>query len=114
LAENLDVFDEAFGLAAPGDVKMDRAIAVQALTLLPATPARYFAPLLEIATGETKNGRAEARAMLRDAPEVEARLVALLDDTRQAIRAGAADWLSIRRDGSALAALHKRLRLRKA
>jgi len=114
LAENLDVFDEAFGLKAPGEVKLDRATAVRVLALLPATPARYYAPLLEIATGENKNGRPEARAMMMAAPGVEGRLIALLDDSRQAIRAGAADWLSLRRDPNAVAALHKRLKKEKS
>jgi hypothetical protein len=114
LAENLDVFDEAFGLKPQGEVSLDRASAVRMLAMMPATPARYFAPLLEVATGESKAGRAEARAMLGSAPEVEARLVALLDDSRQAIRAGAAEWLSVRRDGSAVKALHGRLKKEKS
>jgi hypothetical protein len=114
LAENLQVFDEAFGLVTSPGVKYDRAATVRALSLLPATPDRYFAPLLEIATGETKSGRNEARAMLAAAPEVEARLIALLDDTRQSIRAGAADWLSLRRDAGALNALNARLKKEKS
>lgn len=114
LAENLAVFDEALGLAASAGVKYDRAAAVRALALLPATPDRYFAPLLEIATGESKSARREAREMLVAAPEVEARLIALLDDTRQAVRAGAADWLSLRRDPGALDALNRRLKKEKS
>jgi Domain of unknown function (DUF4132) len=114
LAENLDVFDEAFGLKPQGDVKLDCIAAVRALALLPAPPARYFAPLLEVATSEIKLGRAEARAMLNAAPEVEARLVALLDDSRQTMRAGAAEWLSVRRDPSALTALYRRLKKEKS
>jgi len=114
LAENLQVFDEAFGLAAPTAVKLDRTAAVRTLALLPATPARYLSPLLEVATGDSRNGRAEARAMLSNAPDVEARLLSLLDDTRQATRAGAADWLSMRRDAGAVAALFKRLKKEKS
>lgn len=114
LASNLDVLDEALALKAHGDVRLNKTAAVRALTLLPAPPERYFAPLLEIATGETKHGRAEARSMLNSAPEVEARLIALLDDSRQAIRAGAADWLSLRRDKGAIAALQKRLKKEKS
>jgi len=52
--------------------------------------------------------------MLGAVPEVETRLVALLDDSRQAVRAGAAEWLSIRRDASAVEALHRRLKKEKS
>jgi len=113
LAEHLEVFDQVFGLAPSDEVQFDRTSAIRVLAMMPATPARYFAPLLEAATGETKAGRAEARAMLAAVPEVEARLVALLDDSRQAVRAGAAEWLSIRRDGSAVEALYRRLKKEK-
>ena len=114
LAENLGVFDEALGVKPQGPVKLDRAAAIGLLALLPATPARYFAPLLEAATGPTKAGRAEARAMLSDRPEVEQRLIALLDDSRQVVRAGAAEWLAERKDASAAKALWARLKKEKS
>ena len=114
LVENLDVFDEALGVKPQGPIKLERPAAIRLLALLPATPARYFAPLLEAATGETKSGRAEARAMLADRPEVEQRLVALLDDSRQAVRAGAAEWLAERNDPSAIKALWSRLKKEKS
>src|SRR5262249_48590945 len=114
LAENLDVFDEAFGLKTPGPVKLDRVAAIQVLGLLPAAPARYFVPLLEAATSVTKAGRSEARAMLSGRPEVEERRLALLDDSRQAVRAGAAEWLAERKEGSAVAALWAHLKKEKS
>jgi HEAT repeat protein len=114
LAENLDVFDEALGLKPPGHVILDRVAAIRMLTYLPATPARYFVPFLEAATGETKAGRAEARALLSEAPDIEKRLVELLDDSRQSVRAGAADWLSVRGDASAVQALNRRLKKEKS
>jgi HEAT repeat protein len=114
LAENLDVFDEALGLKPQGQVILDRAAAIWMLTFLPATPARYFVPLLEAATSETKAGRAEARALLSGAPDVEKRLVELLDDSRQSVRAGAAEWLSVRGDASAVKALNRRLKKEKS
>jgi hypothetical protein len=113
LAENLDVFDEAFGLKPQGQVRLNRITAIEMLSLLPVAPARYFAPLLEAATGTTKAGRAEARAMLGGRAEVEQRLVALLEDSRQAVRAGAAEWLAERKDPSAAAALWARLKKEK-
>jgi HEAT repeat protein len=114
LAENLDVFDEAFGLKPPGGAPLDRTKAIRMLKLLPATPARYFAALLETATGSARAGRAEAREMLAKAPDVEQRLLALLDDSRQAIRAGAAEWLADRKDPSCVAALKARLKKEKS
>jgi uncharacterized protein DUF4132 len=114
LAENLDVFDEAFGLKPETGVKLNRAAAIRVLTLLPATPARFFAPLLEAATGVSRDGRAEARALLGDRPEVTRRLIALLDDSRQALRAGAAEWLAQRKDPGGVSALWARLKKEKS
>lgn len=114
LAENFDILDEAFGMAAKGEVKLDRIAALAMLAHFPEPPQRYFGALLEAATGETKAGRAEARAMLGDIPEVEARLVVLLGDSRQAVRAGAADWLAQRRDASAVTAIRDRLKKEKS
>ena len=114
LAENLDVFDEALGLKPQGQVRLDRTAAICMLSRLPAAPARYFAQLLEAATGTTKAGRAEARAMLGSRAEVEQRLIALLEDSRQAVRAGAAEWLAERKDPSAAAALWARLKKEKS
>jgi HEAT repeat protein len=114
LSENLDAFDEAFGLKPPGGAPLDRVKAIRMLKLLPATPARYFGALLETATGSSRAGRAEAREMLAKAPDVEQRLLALLDDSRQAIRAGAAEWLADRKDPSGVAALKARLKKEKS
>ncbi|UWQ12323.1 DUF4132 domain-containing protein [Aliiroseovarius crassostreae] len=94
LAESFDVFDEAFGLRAAGEPAPRKLRAIQFLQLLPKTPQRYYGPLLEVATGTTKSGRAEARAMLEGAPGLEERAIALLNDTRQDVRAGAAEWLA--------------------
>ncbi|TQV67212.1 DUF4132 domain-containing protein [Aliiroseovarius halocynthiae] len=94
LAESFDIFDEAFGLRPAGEPAPQKSRAIQFLRLLPKTPQRYYGPLLEVATGTTKTGRAEARAMLEGAPGLEDRAIALLDDTRQDVRAGAAEWLA--------------------
>ncbi len=94
LAESFDVIDEAFGLRTAGEPAPRKLRAIQFLRLLPKTPQRYYGPLLEVATGTTKSGRAEARAMLEGAPGLEERAIALLHDTRQDVRAGAAEWLA--------------------
>lgn len=52
--------------------------------------------------------------MLAAAPDVGGRLIALLDDSRQAVRAGAAEWLADRRDDGAVAALKARLKKEKS
>lgn len=114
IASNLAVYDEAFGLAPATHIKLDRLAGVQLLQSLPSPPRRYFAPLLEVATGETKAGRTQARQMLKDAPGVDERIVALLDDSRQAVRAGAADWIASRRQQDAATPLKKRLKREKS
>ena len=44
------------GLAPQGKVKFDRVSAIRMLGLLPGTPARYFGPLLDAATGASTEG----------------------------------------------------------
>ena len=114
LAENLEVFDEAFGLRPADSVKMSRIAAVRLLSHMPKAPARYFAQLLEVATGETKRGRPEARAMLAQAPDVSDHIVGLLNDSRQAVRAGSAEWIAERGDEAAIPALKTRLKKEKS
>ena len=70
---------------------------------------------LVVFTGKLSSlGRKEARALLGKDPQVEPRLVALLDDSRQSVRAGAAEWLAERKDASAPAALWARLKKEKS
>ncbi|MFK7889016.1 MAG: DUF4132 domain-containing protein [Gammaproteobacteria bacterium] len=114
IAEKLKVYDEAFGLAPPAHGKLDRLMGVLMMQSLPMAPRRYFAPLLEAATGETKGGRAEARKMLQQANGVGERIIALLDDSRQMIRAGAAQWLAQRHEEDAVDPLKKRLKKEKS
>ncbi len=110
LAQRFDVIDEAFGLQPQKGVKLSRVAAVRVLCRLPKPPARYFGQLLEAATGETKAGRAEARSMLADAPDVSQHVSALLNDSRQAVRAGAAEWIAERNDVAAIPKLKARLK----
>ncbi len=110
VASNFEIIDEAFGMRPQGINKLSRTSAIRVLHRLPQAPARYFGALLEAATGETKAGRAEARHMLRDAPNVTEHIVKLLNDSRQAIRAGAAEWIAERDESGAIPDLKKRLK----
>lgn len=114
LAESFDVFDQAFGLRSADDLKPSRFHAIRFLHLLPKTPQRYYGPLLEVATGTTKTGRAEAREMLTGAPGLAERIIALLDDTRQDVRAGAAEWIADLGLREAIKALQARLKKEKS
>ena len=114
LAQNFDVIDEAFGLQPQKGVKLSRVGAIRVLSRLPKPPARYFGQLLEAATGETKGGRVEARKMLADAPDVEQHVMALLNDSRQAVRAGAAEWIAERNEVEAIPNLKARLKKEKS
>ena len=114
LADNFDVLDEALGVRASEFGGLGHVIAIGYLARMPKTPMRYFAPLLEIATGERKAGKAEARALLNDVPQVTDRLITLLTDSRQAIRKGAAEWLAAREDTAAIPALKTQLKKEKS
>ena len=94
LATRFDVLDEAFGLTPGDEAANKRPRAIRFLAHMPKPPQRYFGPLLELATGTGKTGRAEARAMLAGAPGLIDRVLLQLDDTRQEVRAGAALWLA--------------------
>ncbi|NOR63794.1 MAG: DUF4132 domain-containing protein [Rhodobacteraceae bacterium] len=94
LAENFDVFDEAFSTGISDNMALNKERAIAFLQALPSTPLRFYGTLLEVATGITKTGRVEARKMLAGAPGLQARLVTLLGDSRQAVRAGAAEWIA--------------------
>jgi len=114
LAHNLDVMDEALGIKPHTKVKLGRTDAIQLLAALPKPPLRYFGPLLEAATGQKKAGRQEARDMLRGVKEVDARLITLLQDTRQAIRAGAANWMGERQNKEFAKPIKERLKKEKS
>ena len=114
LAENLDVLDHALGTGGPDDIALDPVRAVTCLGAMPKVPLRALGPLLSIATGERKTGRAEARALLKDVPQVDDRLVTLLDDSRQAVRASTADWMGSRGNDAAITPLKKRLKKEKS
>ncbi len=110
IADNFQVMDHAMGVSASTDAKLNQALAIRLLASFPKTPMRYFTPLLEVATGERKTSKAEARALLADVPRVTERLITLLNDSRQVIRQGAAEWLGARGDVDAIPALKAQLK----
>lgn len=110
IADNFDVMDLAMGVSASTEEKLSQVMAIRFMASLPKAPMRYFAPLLEIATGERKTGKAEARGLLADVPEVTDRLITLLKDSRQVIRKGAAEWLGARGSTQAIPALKAQLK----
>ena len=114
LTTQFDLLDTAFGIAPSDGLKLDRLAALHCLSQMPKPPMRYFGALLDAATGERKQGRAEARKMLADAPGLLDRLVALLSDSRQAQRAGAAEWMGARGDEAAVKPLKARLKKEKS
>ncbi len=114
VAESFDMLDEAFGLTPSDELRNTRGRAMLFLRLLPKTPQRYFGPLLEIATGTAKTGRASAREMLAGAAGLEGRIISLVDDSRQDVRAGAAEWIADLGMESAIPALKKRLKKEKS
>jgi len=114
VAENFSVIDEAFGLVAHNTGQLDRVAAIRLLSVLPKTPARYLKHLLEVATGETKAGRQEARDMLSDVAQIREHLRKLLNDSRQVVRAGVAEWIGDRGDTELIPDLKKRLKKEKS
>ncbi|MBS8226541.1 hypothetical protein [Vannielia litorea] len=66
IAENFDILDRALGLApaSPLEPRLEPLKALDHLALLPATPARYRAPLDALAAGKNKARAARAKALL--------------------------------------------------
>ena len=113
LADNMEVFDEAFGLRpAAFALPLDRAMKL--LAMLPATPQRYLPRLAEIAVAEKQHLRGQAKALLRNAKDLDKRIEGLLDDKRQPVRINAAGWLADIRSTSSEKALRKRLKSEKS
>lgn len=109
LASHFEIFDEAFGMTPQQEDKLNEVYAIRFLSMLPKPPMRYFGPLLEAGTSTKKSGRYEARAMLNGVSEVDDRLIDLLNDSRQDVRASTAQWLAQRQIKASITPLKKRL-----
>lgn len=113
VAANLHVIEEAFSTAPKVFRSQSRKNSILWLGLLPATPQRFLAPLLEVATSPKRESRAEARRLLADAPGIDDHLIRLLGDSKADTRRVAAEWLAERRAAGAEAALRDRLKKEK-
>ena len=108
------MIDEALGLAPPsGKERLSETRALRMLALLPQTPARYLAALLDRAIGDRKLVRQPARDLLAAASGLDELLLPLLGHPKAETRIGAANWLADRQSTSALPVLLKAARKEK-
>ena len=113
-AENLEAFDRALGLlpwvreARHNKPSLSRTL--EALQLLPKTPQRYLAPLLQLAASGGIRYRQTARDLLKDAPAIDDHIIKLLGDKKQEVRSGAAEWAAQRGMTAAIKPLHAALK----
>ncbi len=115
IADNFALLDEAFGLVSSeqaSPLSSSRAMAL--LALLPAVPRRYLPRLLELGLTGKRAEQQAAMALLHSASDLDSRLAAALDDSRQHVRAAAAKWLADIRATGSEAALRKRLNQEKS
>jgi len=107
VAEHLGPVEEAL---PPHDLSAEtNEAALQLLAELPALPGRMMQPVLLLAIGEAQAPRTLAQKLLAGLPGVDEALIALLGDSRQAVRANAAALLTQRGAREALPALVARL-----
>jgi hypothetical protein len=110
VAENLDLLDQAFGLApAPPAASLHATRALELLATLPAPPRRHLNTLLDCALDGRKDHKALARAILASTRSVGALIAPFLSSGARSRRIGAADWLRARRDRQAVPALRAAL-----
>ncbi|WP_031229810.1 DUF4132 domain-containing protein [Asticcacaulis sp. YBE204] len=105
-----DHLEEALGFRPQsGKEPMIVSPALELLATLPKVPQRFLMPLLTVATGTRKGPRAEARRLLAGAPGIDGLITRMLEDGKQEVRAGAAEWLTQRGVVAAIPALRKTL-----
>ncbi|MDQ3625314.1 MAG: hypothetical protein M3463_23015, partial [Verrucomicrobiota bacterium] len=113
-AEHLDLLGEYFQpVSDDWRASYWRSNALEVLAFFPHPPARFLAPLWELALGTTKTHRLSAQKSLERAPDRCARITAALGSGHAEIRAIAADWLRRLREPSALEPLQAALRKEK-
>ena len=113
-AENLEAVDRALGLlpwvSEDRHSKPSLTRALEALQLLPKTPQRYLAPLLQLAASGGSRYRQTARDLLKEAPAIDDHIIKLLGDKKQDVRSGAAEWAAQRGITAAIKPLHAALK----
>ncbi|ESQ75232.1 DUF4132 domain-containing protein [Asticcacaulis sp. AC402] len=108
VAENLDLIEEALGFRPQsGPTQLNLSVALDLLAVLPKVPQRLLMPLMTIATGTRKGPRGEARKLLAGAPDIDGSILHLLGDSKQEVRAGAAEWLGQRGNKTAITPLRQ-------
>ena len=109
--EHLDEMDEALGLVPQkGNRKFNTYRALLQLELFPKVPERYRSRLMILANESTIQTRQKARNLLAGAAGIEDAIALQLDDGKQVVRAGAAEWLAARGAKGHIPAIRKRLK----
>lgn len=108
IAGHLDVLEDALRPEQISGV-FDITKVITVLRLLPATPDRLAAALLDYAIGSSQAGRADAQILVAGIPGLDGHLAGLLVDKRYAIRQTVANWLADRGAKSAIPQLEKAL-----
>lgn len=111
-SSHLDVLSAAL---PPVESDFNRSInALKIIGDFPTLPKALVQPLLLCAVDQKPRLHKPAQALLRDVPEIDEQLTAMLSDKRQDVRANAASFLSERGATGALPALAKRLKTEKS
>ena len=109
--EHLDEFDEALGLVPQtGSRQFNTFRGLRQLELFPKVPERYRGRLMILANESAWQTRQKARDLLTEAAGIEDAIALQLDDGKQTVRAGAADWLVARDAKGHIPAIRKRLK----
>ncbi|MEZ5709923.1 MAG: DUF4132 domain-containing protein [Blastomonas sp.] len=109
--EHLKELDEALGLAPQsGNLQFNTYRALRLLELFPKVPERYRTRLMILANESSWQTRQKARDLLKGASGIEDAIALQLDDGKQNVRAGAADWLVARNAKSHIPVIRKRLK----
>jgi hypothetical protein len=87
--------------------------AYRVLGMFPQVPPEFLTTLWEVALGESKNDRPLAQTALEPIPDKLPKILTALDDGKQGVRFGAAEWLGRFDDQAAVEPLKKRFKKEK-
>ena len=115
VAQHFDYIEEALGFQPQsGSQPMNVGPALELLAVLPKVPQRFLRPLMAVATSTRKGPRADARKLLAGAPGIDGLIARMLEDGKQEVRSGAAEWLAQRGTAAEIPALRKALKAEKS
>lgn len=113
--EHIDLIEEALGQRPrSGKASLSENAALGLLAWMPQIPARLLHPILNVALAGSKNGRAQARALLTKAQGIDDAIIARLTDGKKGVRASTAEWIGTRGMKHAIPALKTALKKDKA